>query len=107
MTTTQTVLVVGGVAVGAFVLLKVLAPPPAVLTKAKANTDVVSLNSLVGLGGALASAFGGSSSSAGSKTPAAVFDTPSGLAATKDEWQNITDYNAQPGTQYGIAGLDY
>ncbi len=105
MTTTQTVLVVGGVAVGAFVLLKVLAPPPAVLAKPKANTDTINVNSLIGLGGALAGLLG--SSGSGSKPGAAVYDSPSGLVATRDEWQNIADYNAQPGTQFGIAGLDY
>lgn len=98
-------LIVGGTAVGAFVLLRMLAPSPTLPSGgAKNNSDLTSIQGILGLGSSIFGAFG---RSGGSSTPAAVYDTPSGFVATKQEWQNIADYNAQPGDQYGIAGLDY
>jgi hypothetical protein len=69
----QTALVVGGVAVGAFVLLKVFAPPPAVVARPRSNTDTISLNSIIGLGTSLAGLFGGGGGSA--VTPVTTVDT--------------------------------
>jgi hypothetical protein len=54
-------LIVGGVAVGVVVLFKVLSPSPALALAPKKptqSTDMISLNSLVGLGTAIAGAFG-------------------------------------------------
>lgn len=100
MTTTQTVLLVGGTALGAFVLLKLLAPPTPVVSKPKASTDVVSLNGLIGLGTAVA----GFLSNRGSGEPPISGGHYDFGAA---EQANIDAYNAQPGQQYGIAGVDY
>ncbi len=108
--TVKTVLIVGGVAIGVVLLFKVLSPSPAaaaagIKSGTSKPTDIVSLSGIFSLGAAALGALGGGGGT--SHSTAAVYDTPGGLVATKDEWQNIADYNAQPGTQYGIAGLDY
>jgi hypothetical protein len=108
MSTGKVVLIVGGVAVGAFVLLKMLAPSPLANRSApKSGTDLVGgINGILGAAGA----FKGLFSSGSSNQAAAVIDTPSGLMATRDEWKQIGAYDAQ-GTAdapvFGIAGLDY
>ena len=101
--TVKTVLIVGGVAVGVVLLFKVLSPSPAAAARpAPKPTDAISLNGIIGLGTSLFSAFGGSSSGA-----PVLYDSPGGFVATREEWKNVADYNAQPGQQYGIAGIDY
>ncbi len=109
--TTKTILIVGGVAVGVVVLFKALSPSPALAGGAKpppkSITDSISVSGLVGLGTSLFNAFGGGSTATGAAHAPVLIDSPAGFVATRDEWQNIADYNAQPGTQYGIAGVDY
>jgi len=105
--TVKTVLIVGGAAVGAFVLFKALAPSSAPKYKApRADTDLVTLSGLVGLGKGVFDSFGGSSGGSQSAAPA-IIDTPSGFYLTPAEAKNVADYNAQAGTQYGIYGIDY
>lgn len=57
--TVKTVLIVGGAAVGAFVLFKMLAPSsPALAARPPAqNTDLVTLSGLVGLGKSIFDSF--------------------------------------------------
>lgn len=103
--TVKTVLIVGGVAVGVVVLVKMLGPS-AIAPQSKAPTDRISLNGLIGLGSALGGLFG---SKGGTSAPAVV-DSASGLMATREEWTNVAAYDAQgtPGAPvFGIAGLDY
>jgi hypothetical protein len=60
--TVKTVLIVGGVAVGVVVLFKALSPSPALALapkKPSQSTDAISLNSVIGLGTAIAGIFGG------------------------------------------------
>jgi hypothetical protein len=61
VTTTQTVLLVAGSAVGVFVLLKVMQPAPALAKPTRAATDTISLNSIIGLGSTIAGFFKGDS----------------------------------------------
>ena len=69
--TVKTVLIIGGVAVGVVVLFRALSPSPTTTTnKPKSATDMISINSLVGLGTAIAGAFG-SSGGAGQPTSGA------------------------------------
>jgi CheY-specific phosphatase CheX len=105
----KTGLIVVGVGAGAYVLLKLLAPSPITgATKPRAGTDLVGgISGIIGAAGALKGLFGSSTTSS---QAAAVIDTPTGLMATRQEWQNISAYDSQ-GTAsnpvYGIAGLDY
>jgi len=50
--TAKTILIVGGAAVGVFVVLKLVAPSPAqqFAVAPKSNTDLITLGGLVGLG---------------------------------------------------------
>lgn len=54
-------LIVGGTAVGAFLLLKTFQPSPAAAKAPRAPTDTISLNSLIGLGSTIAGFFKGDS----------------------------------------------
>ena len=60
----KTFLIVGGVAVGVVVLFKALSPTPAGAAKKPAsNTDLLSVNGILGAATAFGKLFGGSSSS--------------------------------------------
>lgn len=102
--TTKTVLLVAGAGVGVFVLLKVLQPSPVMANPVvpRQGSDVITLGSLVGVGKSFFDTFGTTKGTAPS-----VIDTPGGFYVTPTEAKNIADYNAQPGTQAGIYGLDY
>ena len=107
----KTALIIGGAAVGTYLVLKSLFPPvPRASSASLGSTGVPVL--VQGLASGLESLFARqSSSSAGAGgTAPSVIDTSRGFYVTPAEARNIADYDAQ-GTKdnpvYGIAGLDY
>lgn len=101
--TTKTVLIVAGTAVGAYVLLRALAPAPAYPRYgygSSANTAA----SLVGLLPAAGNFFSNLFAS-----PPPIQNAPGGggFIISSEEQTHVDEYNAQPGTVFGIAGIDY
>jgi len=99
--TTKTVLIVGGVAVGAFVLLKAIAPSPGIAAYGKqpANTATASIQGLIGIGSALKGLFssGGSSSSSPSSGPTAADLTAIGFDTNNYTTSNGFEYTDSSG----------
>jgi hypothetical protein len=110
--TVKTVLLVGGTAVGAFLLIKAFAPgsPASPGARAPRNTDVISLGGLSSLASAFGGLFGGGSSSSSPTAAPQLIDSAGGFLGTRQEWKDVADYDAQ-GTAanpvYGIAGIDF
>lgn len=69
--TVKTILIVGGVAVGVVLLFRMIQPAGAAAPAPRANTDVVSLQSLFTIGAALGNAFGGGGGGVGQPTSGA------------------------------------
>lgn len=73
--TQKTILIAGGVVVGAFLLMKVIAPAPVVRPSAPASSGLAGLiGNIAAIGGGLSSLFGGSSD--GQVVNTAVQTTP-------------------------------
>jgi hypothetical protein len=110
--TVKTVLIVGGIAAGAFVVAKLVAPAPRGATNLSVfgNSSAASAGIAQGAIAGIANLFSGNASnssnpsasvpaygSAGNLTPAEV----------KQQDAQVGAYDAQSGTVYGIAGIDY
>lgn len=67
-------LIVGGSAVGVFLLLKAMQPSSAAAKPARAPTDTISLNSLIGIGTSIAGFFKGSGGSSSNEPTQADLD---------------------------------
>lgn len=108
--TVKTVLIVGGIAAGAFVVAKLVAPKPATNLSVFGNSSAASAGIAQGAIAGLAGLFSGnasSSSNPSSSVPA--YGSAGNLtpAEVKQQDAQVGAYDAQPGTVYGIAGIDY
>jgi hypothetical protein len=107
--TAKTVLIVAGIGVGAYVVAKLVAPKPATNLSVFGNSSAATAGIAQGAIAGLAGLFTGNASSSSNPAPLPAYGTAGNLtpAEVKQQDAQVGAYDAQPGTVYGIAGVDY
>jgi hypothetical protein len=107
--TVKTVLIVGGIGVGAYVLAKALAPKPSTNLSVFGNSGAATAGIAQGAIAGIASLFSGNAASSSNPPSLPAYGTAGNLtpAEVKQQDAQVGAYDAQGGTVFGIAGIDY
>ncbi len=84
--TTKTLLIAGGVVVGAFVLMRVLSPPPATVPRPTSSTSSLAgvIGAISGIGSAVGNIFGHSSGGGGASSNGGAYSDAASQTVLKN-----------------------